>query len=117
YFFKGTRGKSWDGKMWSGRERYGIRERESRGYFVPDPFPSLVYVPTVYRPAVKRLVRVPTVSRSAVRCPPDFSRPTVCPVVPIPSRRWHAFFPIPQLTSGADVPIPFTTGFSFSHHM
>ena len=96
------------------RDRVGNgsgRERESRVYFVPDrklPTPSRPwsYIPTVRRPNSRRLVPVPTVSRPAVRCFPEFSRPAVRPVVLIPSRRSHTVSPIPQLTVVADVPIP-----------
>ena len=111
---KGTHGNGRVGKMWSGRERVGtgtdvpsvFRSRPR----LPDPFPTLVSVPAVYRPGSRQLAPVPTVSRSAVRCVPEFSRPAVRPVVPIPSRRSRTVFPIPQLTMAAGVPSPFIVG-------
>ena len=112
---KDTRGKSRDGKKRSGRgrERDGTGT-ESRVIFrsfptaISRPFPSLVSVPAVYHPVVRRLVAVPTVSR-----------PTVCLFVPIPSRRSHTNSPIPHLT--IIFPQLFTVhlppAFSFPHHM
>ena len=83
----------------AGRDRTGVgpekngrvgngsgRELESRVNFVPDrdfPTPSrprYLFPPSVYRPDLRHLVSVPTVSRPAVMCIPDFSRPAVRPV-------------------------------------
>ena len=113
HFMQGTLGNGRVGKMWSGPERVGtgtgipsvFRSRPR----LPEPFPTLVSVPTVYHPDSRHLVVVPTVSRAAVRCIPDFSRPAFRPVVPIKSRRSHTVSPIPLLTSVvADVPISLT---------
>ena len=91
------------------------RERESRVSFVPERnFPTYLIAGTVYRPDLRYFVPVPTVSPPAMRCVPDFFRPAVRPVVPMPSRRSHQISPIPQLSSVADVPIPFTMGCIFS---
>ena len=110
---KGTRGNGRVGKMGSGRERVGTETGIPSAFRsrprLPEPFPTLVSVPTVYHPDSRHLVVVPTVSRAAVRCIPDFSRPAFRPVVPIKSRRSHTVSPIPLLTAVvADVPIPFT---------
>ena len=107
-FRKGARGNGRVGKEWSGREQVGTGTRIPSVFRsqlrLPDPFPSLVSVPTVYRPAVRHLVPVPTVSRPAVRCIPDSSS------AQLPSRRSHTVSPIPKLTIVADVLVPFTIG-------
>ena len=97
-----------------------IRERKSRVYILfptttSRPLPDLSICSHRLVPTYRHLVPVRTVSRPAVMCfIPDFFRPAVRPVVPIPSRCSHTSSPIPQLTQVADVPIPFAMGCNFS---
>ena len=80
-----TRSKRRDGKTWSGRERNGTGTG-NRVIFVPNqisrPSPSLVSVPAVYHPVVRRLGLVPTVSCPTVRplpdCFPSHRLPSCC---------------------------------------
>lgn len=73
HYLGGIRGKGWEGKMWSERERGGTGtgrngNRKPCDVSFPTansrPFPSTVSVPTVYRP-VRRLGPVPIVYRRA----------------------------------------------------
>ena len=80
------------------------------------PFPSLVSVPAVYHPAVRRLVPVPTVSRLTV-CPLPgffpFHRLPSCSH-PIPIFAHNFSHPASPNNIGAVISIPFTTRFLVS---
>ena len=78
------------------------------------PFPSLVSVPAVYHPAVRRLVPVPTVSRLTV-CPlpgffPFHRLPSCSHPIPIFAHN----FSHPASHYWGSYSIPFTTGFLVS---
>ena len=55
----------------TGRDGNGKPRDSSFPTAICRPFPSLVSVPAVYHPVVRRLVPVPTVSRPTVRPHPD----------------------------------------------
>ena len=103
----------------SERERHGTGTG-NHGIFrsrprVPDPSRSWFLFPPSTIPPYGvlfpfRLFSVPILSTQF----PTVSRPSVCPVVPIPSRRSHTVSPIPHLTIEAVIPIPFTTDFLVS---
>ena len=80
----------------SGTGRYGNGNPECISFPTATfrPLPDLGLCSHRLPSDLEHLVPVPTVSRPAVMCIPDFSRPAVRSVVPIPSRRSHTISPI-----------------------
>ena len=99
--------------MWSGRERENRVIFRSRPQFSNPSRRCFLFPPSTIPPQgvlfPSRLFPVPLSAPF-----PTVSRPTVCPVVPIPSRRSHTISPVPHLIVEAVISIPFTTGFHVS---
>ena len=102
---EGIRGKNRDGKMWSGRKRYGTaREREPRsirvqwGASLPRPrFPARLRL--IDGLCSRRLPSRRTAPRGVDLFPfPTVPLRTICPVVPAPSRRPRTASTIPHLS-------------------
>ena len=117
---KDTRGNGRIGKMWSARERVGTETgipsvfRSQRRLPAPSRRRSLFPVPAVYRPDLRHLVPVPSVSRFVVMCMPTSASRTVRLATcshPVPTFA-HTVSPIPQLTL-EDAHIPFSMGCVF----
>ena len=120
-----TRDNGRAGKMWSCREWVGTRT-EIPSVFrsrprLPDPFPTLVSVSTVFCPDLRHLVPVPTVARPALKGVfqtfPPFRRPPSCSHS-IPTFEHIYSHPITHYNSGRFFPSHFhRLCIHFPHHM